>query len=228
MAAKAALAEHAATLDPGALVEDGLLPGTFRLRRALDPPPPVTLVILTGDPVKRLPGRGDVRLLPNLLSGLAQGTTYPDARILVVDDGGLCPISAEAVAAAGGVARTFSDPLRPEQGFSFARKANFAVGLVDTEYFVLLNDDLEVTSPGWLEALLEPLMDAKVAVAGARLLYPDGRVQHAGIVIGVNGGAAHVFHGMAGRLRWARRLHPHHPQLFGRDRSGVRVPQEHL
>ena len=196
LAGRDALLQHAKTLDRGATVEEGLLPGTFRLRRSLDPAPAVTLIVLTADPVASLEGRGDVRLLPNFLSSLAERTTYPDIRIIVVDDGELCQQSAEAVSAAGGVRATYSDPVRAEQGFSFARKANFAVGLVETEYFVLLNDDLEVLTPGWVEALLEPLMDPHVAVVGGRLLYPDGRIQHAGIVIGVNGGAAHVFHGL--------------------------------
>jgi GT2 family glycosyltransferase len=195
LAGRDALQEHARTLDPGATVEEGLLPGTFRLRRSLDPTP-VTLVVLTADPVASLEGRGEVRLLPNLLASLVARTTYPDVRIVVVDDGELCPQSEAAVSAAGGARATFSDSMRAEQGFSFARKANFAAGLVDTEHFVLLNDDLEVLTPGWVEALLEPLMDPQVAVVGGRLLFPDGRIQHAGIVIGVNGGAAHVFHGL--------------------------------
>ncbi len=198
VAGRDALQEHARTLDPGAVVEDGMAPGTFRLRRPLDPPPPVTLVVLTADPVASLEGRGQVRLLPNLLTSLAERTTYRNTRLVVVDDGELSPESAAAVAAAGGASVTYSDPRRAELGFSFARKANFAVGVVETEHFILLNDDLEVLTPGWIEALLEPLMDPRVAVAGGRLLYPDGRVQHAGIVVGVNGGAAHVFHGLPG------------------------------
>jgi GT2 family glycosyltransferase len=198
LAAREALQEHAANLDARAVVEEGFFPGTFRLRRALDPPPPVTLVVLTADPVRSLPGRGEVRLLPNLLRGFAHRTTYPGLRVLVVHDGPLCSASAQAVAAVSGRAVAFHDPLAAEEGFSFARKANFAVGLVETEHLILLNDDLEILTPGWIEALLEPLMDPQVAVCGARLLYPDGRVQHAGIVIGVNGGAAHVFHGMPG------------------------------
>jgi GT2 family glycosyltransferase len=181
LAARGALAEHAASLAPGATVEDGFLPGTFRLRRPLDPPPQVTLVVLTADPVASLGERHDLRLLPNLLSGIEERTTYPDPRILVVHDGALSPESERAVSACGGKAVVYADPLRAEHGFSFARKA-----------------DLEVVSPGWLEALIEPLTDPQVGVVGARLVYPDSRLQHAGIVVGVNGGAAHVFHGMPG------------------------------
>ena len=195
-AAGAALAEFAAGLRPAARTEDGLVPGTFRLRRALEPAPEVTLVVLTADPVVDVDGRGRVRLLSNMLDSIAVRTSFAGARMLVVDDGELSPQSAAALAAVGGSRLSFVDPLRPALGFSFARKANFAVRQVTTDYLILLNDDLEVISPGWIEALLEPLMDPGVAAVGARLLYPDGTVQHAGIVLGVRGGAAHCFRGL--------------------------------
>jgi GT2 family glycosyltransferase len=201
VAGREALAEHAATLDPPGRVEDGLYAGTFRLRRALEPPPEVTLLVLTADPVVELDGRGPTRLLRVFVDSVRERTTYPGVRLLVVHDGELSDESAAAVAAAGGSAVAYDDPLRPDRGFSFARKANHAVSLVETEHLILLNDDLEVVSPGWVEALVEPLADPEVAVVGARLLYPDGRIQHAGVVIGVQGGAAHVFHGMPRETR---------------------------
>ena len=201
VAGRAALAEHAATLVPPARVEDGLYTGTFRLRRDLEPAPEVTLVVLTADPVAEVDGRGGTRLLRAFVDSVRERTTYPRLRLLVVHDGELSEESAAAIAAAGGRAVAYDDPLRPELGFSFARKANYSVGLVETEHLILLNDDLEVVSPGWVEALIEPLGDPDVAVAGARLLYPDGRIQHAGVVIGVHGGAAHVFHGMSRETR---------------------------
>jgi GT2 family glycosyltransferase len=196
-AAREALGDFAAGLVPPATVDDGLLPGTLRLRRPLDPATEVTLVVLTADPVITLDGRGPVRLLPNLLDSVSTSTSFSAHRLLVVDDGALSDESAAALAAAGGDRLSFADPLRSALGFSFARKVNFALRHVTTDYVILLNDDLEILSPGWIEALLEPLADPGVAAAGARLLYPDGTVQHAGIVLGLQGGgAAHVFRGL--------------------------------
>ena len=202
LAAKAALQEQAALLDGGAT--RGGWPGcrAFRLRRALDPPPPVTLVILTADPLKPLKGRGDVRLAcPTCCPGLTQHTTYPDARILVVDDDGLCR-GLRRCRGRGHAAQLsrFADPHARRPGVQLRAQGQLRHRpFVDTEYFVLLNDDLE----GHLVRLARGApgaarMDPRVAVAGARLLYPDGRVRRADIGIGVNGGAAHVFHGMAG------------------------------
>ena len=194
-AAREAIADYAAHLDPPAAVETGLLPATFRVRRPLEAPQ-VTLVVLTADPEAKVEGRGRVRLLSNMLRSLAARTTFVGAQTLVVDDGELSAESFAALAAVGGTRLSYADPLRPALGFSFARKANFAVRQVATEFFILLNDDLEVISPGWIEALLEPLMDPAVGAVGARLLYPDGTIQHAGIVLGVEGGATHCFRGL--------------------------------
>ena len=197
-AALAAIQEFAAGLEPAARVEDGLVPGTFRVRRPLQPAPQVTLVVLTSDPVVQVDGRGRVRLLSNFLVSITKAASCPGARVLVVDDGELSEESAAALAAVGGQRRSFIDPLRAALGFGFARKANFALRQVTTEYLILLNDDLEVISPAWIEALLEPLMDPGVGAVGARLLYPDGSIQHAGIILGVRGGAAHCFRGQRG------------------------------
>ena len=83
---------------------------------------------------------------------------------------------------------------KPAGPFNFSKKVNFAFSGVETEHLVLLNDDLEVIAPGWLSALLEFTQQKEIGCAGGRLLFPDGRVQHVGMVLGVNGSAAHVYH----------------------------------
>jgi GT2 family glycosyltransferase len=62
---------------------------------------------------------------------------------------------------------------------------------------VLLNNDTEVVSRDWIEALLEHAERPEVGIVGARLLYPDGRLQHAGVVLGLRGLAGHPFDGTA-------------------------------
>lgn len=86
LAAKRALGEHAAHLDHGAAAVEGLLPGTFRLRRSLVHEPPATLVVLTADPLVEVDGRGRLRLLANFMRSVVEKSTYPAYRILVVDD----------------------------------------------------------------------------------------------------------------------------------------------
>lgn len=194
-AARAALEAYASDLGMPATVEAGLAPGAHRVRRRPDETPEVTLLILTCDPLARVDGRVRVRLLASLLRSL-QDSLPGTARVLVVDDGELSEESAAALAAVGGRRSSFVDPLRGSLGFSFARKANFAVAQAETDHVILMNDDLETPEPGWVEALLEPLHDPTVGVTGAKLLYPDGTLQHAGIVLGGEHVSAHVFRGL--------------------------------
>jgi len=66
----------------------------------------------------------------------------------------------------------------------------------DAAMLLFLNNDTEVISPEWIEALLEHAQRPEVGAAGARLLYPEGHAQHEGIIIGLGGGSAgNVDHG---------------------------------
>ncbi|GEK97477.1 glycosyltransferase family 2 protein [Gluconobacter kanchanaburiensis] len=82
------------------------------------------------------------------------------------------------------------------QNFNYASKMNALWKAVDGEYIVFLNDDIQVRSPGWLHALMTFAVDKSVGGVGARLLYPDGRLQHVGMPGGAYGPCTHVFIGM--------------------------------
>jgi cellulose synthase/poly-beta-1,6-N-acetylglucosamine synthase-like glycosyltransferase len=207
-AAFAAVSDYAAGLEPPASARDGLLPGTFRVRRELPSNLRVSLVVPTADALVRVDGRGELRMLANLLRSVAAAPVPRGAGILVVDDGELSAESIAAIEALGASRLSYSDPLRAAAGFSFARKVNWSVARTESEYVILLNDDLEVRTAGWIDALLEPLMDAGVGVVGARLLYPDSSIQHGGLVVGVQGGAVHCFRGLpAGQVGYGRSTH---------------------
>ncbi len=77
--------------------------------------------------------------------------------------------------------------------FNYSAINNFGSRYARGEYFVLLNNDIELINKGWLEELLGCCQRKEVAVVGARLLYPDGTVQHAGIVVGIGGIAGNMF-----------------------------------
>jgi GT2 family glycosyltransferase len=192
-----ALQDHAIRkYGSGARAEPGLTPGTFRLRRPLCPPPRVTLLILTNNVSARLPGRGKVRLVDNFVDSILRHTAYPDYEIVVVDNSTLD----KAQLARFRKLSVRVENWEPEAGFNFAAKANYAVSCAGTEHVVILNDDMEVISPGWLEALMELSQDLQVGVVGARLLHFDGTIQHAGMVLGVNGAAAHAYHSFPGQF----------------------------
>ncbi len=199
-AARRALLDHVARTEPDSQVLDVAAPGLFRVKRPIKGQPPVTLVITTDDRSREIRGRVE-RLLPNLVRSIVQKTAYANYELLVVDNGRLSDESRDVLA--GTRHRRVSYTI--EGRFNFAHKLNFSMRHATGDHVVILNDDIEVISSEWLTALLEYSQDPAVGAVGARLLYPDGRLQHIGVVLGVCGVAAHCFHQAPG----------HHPGYFG-------------
>jgi GT2 family glycosyltransferase len=188
-AGRAALQDAIDSDGGNADVVPGLLKGTFRVRPRLSPPPPVTLLILTNDSERELEGRGPVNLVRNFLTSIAEKSTYRNYRMIVVDNANS---SAETKRLAKEVGAKIV-PYRPRGAHNYSRKANFATAAAGTELVVHLNDDMEVIAPEWIEALLELSSQEHVGGVGGRLLYPNGRIQHAGVILGVNGATGHAF-----------------------------------
>lgn len=143
--------------------------------------PSVTIIIPTHN-------RPD--LLQRCLQALAK-TRYRDYRVMVVDNENHDP-----------AARRYLDQLehevvaisnRPGQGFSFSHVMNEAVRRASTDYVLLLNDDTEVVTPEWLSSLVGLAELPGVGATGALLRYGDGKVQHAGVVHGIDGMCDHAF-----------------------------------
>lgn len=82
--------------------------------------------------------------------------------------------------------------------FNYSAMNNAAAARSAAPALLFLNDDTTVIEPGWLEAMVEHAARPEVGAVGARLLYPDGRIQHAGVVIGIFGVCGHVFKGFPG------------------------------
>src|SRR5262249_59333715 len=76
--------------------------------------------------------------------------------------------------------------------FNFARLNNRAATLARGEHLLFLNNDVEIITPEWLEALLEHSQRREVGGGGAQLLYADDTIQHAGVILGVRGVAGHA------------------------------------
>jgi O-antigen biosynthesis protein len=178
--------------DPDAEVVEGKFIGSFRVKWSVDQTRPVTLLILTHCTRKVLPERGNILLVENAVNSIITRSTFRNFKIVVVDDGLMPDDVVQRLRLLGVQIEKYSfDP-----PFSFSQKMNHSLGLVKTEDLILLNDDIEVISPDWLEALLAFSRQEAIGAVGARLIYPNGRVQHQGIVLGVNGPTAHIFHDM--------------------------------
>ncbi len=191
-----ALEDHvAAKHGNSAWVEDGLLPGTFRVRRKLLGKPRVSLLILTNNSELEMPGRGVFRMVDNLVDSILRRTSYRNYEIVVVDNNKLAKEQLARFASLGVRVENYTGSVVP---FNYAAKANFALRVCRTEQLVMLNDDMEVINEDWLTSLVELSQDPEIGAVGARLLHADGTIQHIGCVIGVNGGTAHVYHSYPG------------------------------
>lgn len=85
--------------------------------------------------------------------------------------------------------------LRIDEPFNFARLINAGAAAAKGDVLALLNNDVESADAGWCDPLATLAMDARVGAAGAKLLYPDGRVQHAGVTLGIGGLTGHTGRG---------------------------------
>lgn len=161
--------------------------------RAARPPAPgsaVPLAIADNLPSVTVivPTRNRLGLLRTCLDGLAR-TRYPDMEVIIVDNDSDDPATLAFLAAL--------DPakarvLRHPGPFNYSAINNRAVAEARGRLLCLLNNDIEVTSPDWLAIMATQAMRADVGAVGAQLLYPDGRIQHAGVVIGVGNAAGHA------------------------------------
>lgn len=79
--------------------------------------------------------------------------------------------------------------------FNFAELCNAGAALAQGDFLLFMNDDVAALHPGWLFELLRPLACPQVGISAPRLVFPDGRLQHAGMVLGLNGAADFPFVG---------------------------------
>ena len=196
--AKAALRAAAKRRGFKATVSAGPLPGVWRLRRHIAAPGLVSVII---------PTAGQRDLIRNAIASL-RTTTAPGALEIIVLDN--VPASNKRMKTwlRGNADRVVDMP----GPFNWSRFNNDGAAVATGRYLLFLNDDIEARGDGWLDALLEHAQRPEVAVVGARLLYPDGKVQHAGQYLAMTH-ARHAFrfasgedHGPFGLARAAREM----------------------
>jgi GT2 family glycosyltransferase len=166
-------------------VDDGEHLFTYTPRFRLEPATRVSIIVPTRDKAELLE--------PCVRSILAQ-STWAGYEVLIVDNQSS---EAETFAAFDRL-RALDARVRVVPApipFNWSRVNNLAARESRGEVLVFLNNDTEVITPDWIERLAEVALLPDVATVGALLLYPDGTVQHAGVVVGMGGWADHVFKG---------------------------------
>jgi GT2 family glycosyltransferase len=141
--------------------------------------PPVSIIV---------PTRNRVDLLRTCLEGVA-AADYPDVEVIVVDNDSDDP---ETLAYLAGLNPERHKVLRYGGAFNYSAINNRAAEQARGTLLCLLNNDVEMIDTRWLATLATQALRPEVGAVGARLLYPDGRIQHAGVVIGVGNAAGHA------------------------------------
>jgi GT2 family glycosyltransferase len=161
---------------------------TYRVRRQPSVPPTTTIVI---------PFRDEPRLTRTCIESIdaTRGTGRVD--FVLVDNGSVQPETQTLVERLA--RRDDVQVVADARPFNWSALNNAAVALARGDLLLFLNNDIEARQPGWLDVLAGQATRPDVGAVGARLLYPDGRLQHCGVVIGVGGAADHLLAGLDGR-----------------------------
>ncbi len=182
-AAKKALEEAIKRRKIYAEIQEGKWTGSFRARRGLQKKPLISIIV---------PFHDKADLLQRCVESVLAKSTYPNYELLLVDNNSRDPETKKYLQQAERDERVRL--VNYDLPFNFSALNNWAAASQAAgEILVLLNNDTEVISPDWLENMLEHALRPEVGAVGAKLIYPNNSIQHAGVIIGLNGIANHAF-----------------------------------
>lgn len=187
LAAMRAIEEHLLRIDGGARVHE--MPGYsgyFRIEYPLPEPPPLVSLLI--------PTRDRIDLLKQCIDSIIEKTDYPNFEVIVIDNDSQEQESKEYFD------NVQSDPrvrvVHYPQPFNYSAINNFGAQHARGSVFGLLNNDIEVISRSWLNEMVGHALRPEIGVVGAMLYYPNDRIQHAGVILGIGGVAGHCYVGM--------------------------------
>ncbi len=170
---------------PGARAEKGVLPGTYRPVYPVSGEPLVSVI---------LPFRDKPELLDRCLTALFANGGWENLEVVGVNNQSANPATRERM----DLWRNRDARIRfvdHDEPFNFAAVCNHGAAEARGDYLLFLNNDVEIQAKGSVEALLRYAARPEIGAVGGRLGYPDGTIQHAGIVVGIGGSAGHPFKG---------------------------------
>jgi O-antigen biosynthesis protein len=178
-----AVEEHLSRSDISASVEQPFgESGPLRVRYAVPSPAPSVSIII--------PTRDGLDLLRQCIDSVQRKTTYTNYEIIVVDNGSVMPETLDYLS------RISAEPkvrvLRDDSPFNFSALNNRAAEQASGDYICLLNNDIEVITPDWLDEMISLAAQPRTGAVGARLWYPDDTLQHGGVLLGLGGVAGHM------------------------------------
>ena len=182
-AGKRALQNHYENDDTKHSIELGTHPGTYRTRFKFVQQPKISII---------LPFKDQATLLDKCLQSLFDLAQWDNLEVLGINNNSQQPDTKSLINEWQAKEPRFR-VVDYDDEFNYAAICNFGVQQVDGEYVLLLNSDIQFKDPGWVSELLGYACQDDIGAVGAKLLYPDQSIQHAGIVIGIDEGAGHPF-----------------------------------
>jgi len=163
-----ALAEAIQRRGIDAAVEPGAAGPRYRVKYRLKNPAKISILI---------PTRDQAGLLSRCLETLGQNTGYPNYEVVIIDNDSSDPAALRLLRSTKHRVAKYEGP------FNFAAICNFGARETTGEHLLFLNNDTEFTDPAWLSAMAEHAQRPEVGAVGALLLFPNGLVQHGGVVL---------------------------------------------
>lgn len=139
-----------------------------------------------------IPTRDGYEILKACLDSILAKTTYTNYEILIVNNQSSCPKTLELFSAMA----TVYENIRVtdyDAEFNYSAINNYAVGLAKGSIIGFVNNDIEVISPDWLTEMVSHALREDIGCVGAMHFYPDDSIQHAGVIVGLDGVAGHAF-----------------------------------
>ena len=160
----------------GKVREHEMYRGCYDIQLDIKDEPLVSVVIPTAGKSVNIEER-QIDLILNVIDQIRNHSSYKNIEIIVVDNGDLSGCQQQILADHGCKRITYTDPI-----FNISKKLNLGASFANGSFLLLMNDDIEILTHSWIERLLEHFEKTHVGVVGAKLLYPDGRTQHVGVV----------------------------------------------
>ncbi len=157
-------------------------PTVYQIEFAPSKSPKISIII---------PTKNALTMLRTCLDSICAHTQYSNFEIIVIDNASDDPQTLAYLSAEEAANRLRI--LRYDKPFNHSEMNNIAVNLVDSEFVLFLNNDIEITSEKWVEQLVGTMeLSESIAVVGGQLSFPDHTIQHGGMILGLHGGVGHA------------------------------------
>lgn len=178
-AGKRALRKHLERNEIEGSVSDGLFPTSYKIDYQIQGKPLISILI---------PNKDHIQDLKRCLSSIIEKSTYRNFEIVIVENNSE---ENETFKFYETLDNHIINVVTWEGSFNYSKINNYGRTYCKGEYIVLLNNDIEVISEHWLEEMLMQAQRKEVGAVGAKLYYPNGKIQHAGVIVGIGSVAGH-------------------------------------